>query len=733
MSGSKTTFASEAGRYLHLGVFAVLALLSVNHLAALPFLFAEGVHLWKTARRIFAGALFCTLVLLARMILVAGSAEFADTEFSGVVTETATERFTVRTGGRKVYVFHDGSAAVVPGDCVDLVVDVDDIEPRSVEHGFDYGKHLRANGIAGTVRLQSVSVTGRTFVPGSIAHALRGYAEATFGGAALAMVRLFVLGDPDGLPDELEDEGKSLGITHLFAVSGMHVGAIALFLENLLRRLHLRKGIQAGAVSAVLVLFAAAAGFAVSIVRAVAAYLVAALNGVFRMPFTGTDVLAFVLVAVLFANPFAIHAVGFQLSYLVSFVILLSGDVLRGDDPVRKTLKIGLVANAASLPILLELNGSFNPMGIAANLVFVLFVDRLAVPLAFLAFFVPASEPLLDGVGNAFFLAIEAAGSVDLSIGVNFASDIAKALYWLIAGVTLYRLSTGKKIVWGLALASLLAFLSALAPRLPGESVVKVFDVGQGDALYIAAPGCRMLVDTGRSDPYDTLLGYFRKENVRALDVVVLTHGDDDHAGEIADLDAGLAIGTIVAGGVLCPGCRAQTTIVSRGDELACGTLSFAVLSAGDPADNDGSVILFGTIGSDRWLFTGDASADVEERVAFPDADVLKAGHHGSATSTSASLVAATTPEIAVISVGRTNGYGHPAREVLDRLEDAGAFVLRTDERGTITFRYPPWGGRIVTSHSEDRVFENAMSGIVRIGRVFLSSRRRDIMDTVIG
>ncbi|MCK7486412.1 MAG: MBL fold metallo-hydrolase [Bacillus subtilis] len=64
-----------------------------------------------------------------------------------------------------------------------------------------------------------------------------------------------------------------------------------------------------------------------------------------------------------------------------------------------------------------------------------------------------------------------------------------------------------------------------------------VFDVGQGDAVFVSAPGCRMLIDTGKSDPFDTLLGYFRRENIFALDVVLLTHGDEDHVGEIVDLD----------------------------------------------------------------------------------------------------------------------------------------------------------------------------------------------------
>ncbi|MCK7486411.1 MAG: MBL fold metallo-hydrolase [Bacillus subtilis] len=139
-----------------------------------------------------------------------------------------------------------------------------------------------------------------------------------------------------------------------------------------------------------------------------------------------------------------------------------------------------------------------------------------------------------------------------------------------------------------------------------------------------------------------------------------------------------------------------------RGTSSSAWTLAFSVLSAGAATENDGSIVLYGLIGIDRWLFTGDAGTALENSIDWPAADVLKVGHHGSSTSTSASLLASAQPRFAVISVGRTNRYGHPDAEVLDRLSASGAIVFRTDEAGTIQFAYPPWGGRVVSGYAED-------------------------------
>ncbi len=254
--------------------------------------------------------------------------------------------------------------------------------------------------------------------------------------------------------------------------------------------------------------------------------------------------------------------------------------------------------------------------------------------------------------------------------------------------------------------------VAAAATRPDGRVHVTVLDVGQGDAILVTGPtGGRMLVDGG-PDPDRLLVALDARVPPwdRRLDLVVLTHPHEDHVGGLALVLERYGVRHVDEPGMpgRSPGYAAfEATIAARGipsGRLASGAafaldgIAFEVLwpdAAGVPVEpsddgsevNDTSIVLLGSFEGRRFLLTGDAQADVETQLAargLPSVDLLKAGHHGSPTSSSEVLVAATRPRVAAISVGANNDYGHPSPTVISRLEAAGAAVLRTDEVGTI-------------------------------------------------
>ncbi len=271
------------------------------------------------------------------------------------------------------------------------------------------------------------------------------------------------------------------------------------------------------------------------------------------------------------------------------------------------------------------------------------------------------------------------------------------------------RLLRATALLGGLALA---VVVIAAATRPDGRVHVTVLDVGQGDAILVTGPaGGRMLVDGG-PDPDRLLVALDARVPPwdRRLDLVVLTHPHEDHVAGLP-----LVLERYRVGGIAEPGMpgdspgyealRAGIAVrgsasrrLAAGDRLVVDGIALDVLwpDAGrvpaEPSDdgsavNDASIVLLGSFEGRRFLLTGDAEADVEALLVargLPALDLLKAGHHGSRTSTSESLVAVTRPRIAAISVGARNDFGHPSREVLDRLAGAGAAVLRTDQVGTI-------------------------------------------------
>ena len=252
----------------------------------------------------------------------------------------------------------------------------------------------------------------------------------------------------------------------------------------------------------------------------------------------------------------------------------------------------------------------------------------------------------------------------------------------------------------------------AAATRPDGRAHVVVLDVGQGDAILVTGPtGGRMLVDGG-PDPDRLLVALDARVPPwdRRLDLVVLTHPHEDHVAGLPLVLERYRVGRVAEPGMpgrsagyeaLVAGLASRGTTATRltsGDRFVLDGVAVDVLwpdadrvPAGASDDgavvNDASIVLLGTFEGRRFLLAGDAEADVEEVLVergLPTVDVLKAGHHGSRTSTTEALVSATRPAVAPVSVGADNDYGHPSREVLDRLAAAGAAVLRTDQVGTI-------------------------------------------------
>ena len=240
----------------------------------------------------------------------------------------------------------------------------------------------------------------------------------------------------------------------------------------------------------------------------------------------------------------------------------------------------------------------------------------------------------------------------------------------------------------------------------PNYLSVHYIDVGQGDAILLACGGEYMLIDAGETDSKDTVIHYLSDLNIQRLDLVVATHGDSDHIGEMADV-----LNAVPADTVWYPdydhGTKTETNFLTAtancgadlyqpelGETYDLGGATVTVLGPVKEykTANDKSIVLMVQFGDDRFLFTGDMEnkdgAENDLIAHWGDdalkADVLKVGHHGSDTSTSYHFLRAVNPGYAVISVGEGNSYGHPTTEALNILGQAEVYVYRTDYMGTV-------------------------------------------------
>lgn len=250
---------------------------------------------------------------------------------------------------------------------------------------------------------------------------------------------------------------------------------------------------------------------------------------------------------------------------------------------------------------------------------------------------------------------------------------------------------------------------------------VHFIDVGQGECILIKSKNANLLVDAGERGNSETVIRYLRNNNISKLDYVIVTHPDLDHIGSMPDVIENIAVSNIIMPRIdedyypknetfemLLEEIRESSIKVyaaNSGDDYLIGDVKMTVLGPVTQRydSNDMSVVIRIVYGKTSFILTGDAEYEEENEIINSgetlEADVLKAGHHGSKNSSNAEFLKKVAPGIVIISCGEDNSYGHPNPETLDRFKTIHAKVYRTDKLGTIVVGSD---GEVITNYFEN-------------------------------
>ncbi len=248
----------------------------------------------------------------------------------------------------------------------------------------------------------------------------------------------------------------------------------------------------------------------------------------------------------------------------------------------------------------------------------------------------------------------------------------------------------------GLLVVGLLVLAAVQWPD--GRLRVVFCDVGQGDSILMSKGSMQVLVDGGPGDKVLSCLGRQMPFWDRQIEVVVNTHGEEDHMGGLGEVLERYKVGKVIVSGWgdgdswIEKGRQVEVYEAKKGDVIKAGEISFKVLwpekeknkVLGASSLNEQSLVLLASYGRFDWLLTGDIGVETENSLdGLVDVEVLKVAHHGSKFSSGESFLRKVKPELAVIQVGR-NSFGHPTDEVLERLKASGVKVMRNDIHGDI-------------------------------------------------
>ena len=588
------------------------------------------------------------------------------------------------------------------GDTIKLSGEYKLVDNNTVFNLFNYKKYLLSKGIkysftANEIKKISSNTNILYFLKNKIKNYLNTFKSRNY-------LNAFLLGE-NNIDDLYKKSFQSNGISHLFAISGMHITVFTLIINKLLSLLIKNKKTIYLSIYIFLLIYMFLTGFTPSVIRGSLLYILNSLKKVLKINIKTIYILILIFSICLLVNPYVVYNIGFKFSFIISFYLIIFNRIINQyNNYFIKTFVISLIAFLVSMPICINNFFEINLLSPFVNILFVPFISIIIFPLSIITI-------IFKPLDNILFFLTNLIGDFSLLISkINcfiiplcHINTIGVIIYYLI--LTYILLGFYKRKYYRIVYIFVILIIHYNISYLDNNLYMTMIDVGQGDSILIKFPNNNgnVLLDTGgnflKKDAINKLISYFKSSGIKDIDYLIISHGDYDHMGEAINLIENFKIDNVIFNCGEFNELEIKLISILKNKnipyhlcikELNIDNYKLKFLNTDIYDDeNTNSSVIYLNYNDYKFLFMGDASKereeDILEKYNLKDVDFLKAGHHGSNTSSSEKFINSINPKYSLISVGKNNRYGHPKESVLDTLSNSK--IYRTDIDGSIEIK----------------------------------------------
>ena len=636
--------------------------------------------------------------------------DYENINLQGVVTsvkeKTKSNQVIVRSNKLK-YIFYDDKKTLKIGDYIEVSGNLTQGDTNHIPLLFNYQRYLKENNIKGIIKDITYEKIKTSVTIYTIHQKVLNYFNFHFKGQTRGFLKALLIGDKTSLGEELIEEISSVGIGHLFVISGLHMNVLQKIVEKLLKYLKVPSKFHITIIIVFFLLYFMITLYLVSILRVLLIYVLSKINKKASLNLTTLDIYTISITMILIVNPYYLMNYSFILTFIISTSLVVISPLLKYKKIkgfILNNLIMSINSILVTIPIIVHINPSINTLSIIYNLFYIPFVTYILLPFSLIVTIFNFLSPVYELIVTVFskvtsFLSVVKIGELRLSTSSEIFPIIFYSLFLIIVILFLSNSKIKKKIVAGVTMTSLI-FIWSNSANLNLNDQIYFLDLPVGDSTLIvkAFNSANILIDTGENINNDLDL-FLKKKGIKRLDFVIISHSDSDHNGRLHALIKDFKIKNIVISSYdtitekICQDALYNGNIikVKKGSSITYKNINFQVLSPSKKhtSPNNDSIVMKVNIFDKTILMTGDMEKEIENELLkeYKEivVDIYKVPHHGSYTSSTTDFLNKLNYEYAVCMNGYRNTFGFPNNKVVTRYDQSKLLV--TKDYTTIIFQ----------------------------------------------